>query len=204
MVSTEQRPIQPRTWQDIAARVITEVLAPSVLIVILFLAIGLAVGGFPAGFLWGLAGAFFASIAPMLVILIGVLRGRWSDRHLTVREHRTVPLIIGFGLVILGLVLFVLLGAPPDIIATQAAMLAGVIVSTSITLVWKVSFHTGVAAAVAFILTAALGPLMVLSYPLLAAIGWARVHLRDHTVAQVVAAMPIGALCAGLTFLLVR
>ncbi|MGH3547128.1 MAG: hypothetical protein ACRDQU_03190 [Pseudonocardiaceae bacterium] len=193
-----------RTWRHTTARVITEVLAPSVLMVILFLTVGLAAEGFPRGLLWGLAGAFFASIGPTAIIVIGVQRGRWSDRHLTVREHRRVPLIAAFALVVVGLVLLAVLHAPREIIATEAAMLAGLVVSTPITQVWKISFHTGVAAAVGLILIIALGPILLLTYPLLAAIGWARIQLRDHTVAQVLAAVPVGALSAGLTFLLVR
>jgi hypothetical protein len=205
VVSTERRLTEPRTWQDITARVITEVLSPSALMVILFLVIGVALGGgFPTGLWWGLAGAFFASIGPTAIIMGGVLRGRWSDRHLTVREHRRVPLIAAFALVIVGLVFLAVLRAPQDVIATEAAMLAGLVVSTPITYVWKISFHVGVAAAVGFILTIALGPALILTYPLLAAIGWARVHLGDHTVAQVLTAVPIGALSAGLTFILVR
>lgn len=204
MISTD-RPVRPLNWQDTTARVITDVLSPSVLMVILFLAIGTALGGgFPTGFLWGLAGAFFASIGPTAIIIAGVLRGRWSDRHLTEREHRRVPLIAAFALVVLGLVLLVILRAPADIIAAEAAMLAGLVVNTPITHVWKISFHTGVAAAVGLILTIALGPILIVTYPLLAAIGWARVRLRDHTVAQVLAGVPVGALSAGLTFLLVR
>ncbi len=203
MVATECTAEQ-RTWKHITARVITEVLAPSVLMVILFLAVGLAAAGFPGGLLWGLAGAFFASIGPTAIIVIGVQRGRWSDRHLTVREHRRVPLIAAFALVVLGLVLLTALDAPREVIATEAAMLAGLVVSTPITRVWKISFHTGVAAAVGLILTIALGPILMVTYPLLAAIGWARVQLRDHTVAQVLAGVPVGALSAGLTFVLVR
>ena len=205
MVSTEQRRTKPRSWQDITARLITEILAPSVLMVVLFLVIGVALGGgFPTGFWWGLTGAFFASIGPTAIIVGGVLRGRWSDHHLTVHQHRRVPLITAFALVIVGLVFLAALHAPRDVLATEAAMLAGLVVSTSITQVWKISFHVGVAAAVSAILTIALGPALMLTYPLLAAIGWARVHLRVHTVAQVLAAVPIGALSAGLTFILVR
>ena len=205
MVSTEQRVRAPRTWQDITARLITEILAPSVLMVVLFLAIGIALGGgFPAGVWWGLAGAFFASIGPTAIIVGGVLSGRWSDHHLTVHQHRRVPLIAAFALVVVGLVLLAIAHAPRDVIAAEAAMLAGLVVSTSITQIWKISFHVGVAAAVSAILTIALGPALMPTYPLLAAIGWARVHLRVHTVAQVLTAVPIGALSAGLTFILVR
>jgi ABC-type taurine transport system ATPase subunit len=203
VVATERTAAQ-RTWRHITARMITEVLAPSVLMVILFLAVGLAAAGFPSGLLWELAGAFFASIGPTAIIVIGVQRGRWSDRHLTVREHRRVPLIAAFAFVVLGLVVLAMLHAPREVIATEAAMLAGLVVSTPITRIWKISFHTGVAAAVGLILALALGPILVMTYPLLAAIGWARVQLRDHTVAQVLAAVPIGALSAGLTFVLVR
>lgn len=205
MISTERRDSTSLTWQNIAARVITEVLSPSVLMIVLFLIIGVTrAGGFPSGFLWGLAGAFFASIGPTAIIVAGVRRGRWSNHHLTEREHRRVPLIAAFALVVLGLLVLALLRAPTDIIATEAAMLAGLVVSTPITHVWKISFHTGVAAAVGLILTLTLGPLLLLTLPLLAAIGWARVQLRDHTVAQVLAGAPIGALAAGLAFLLVR
>jgi hypothetical protein len=61
-----------------------------------------------------------------------------------------------------------------------------------------------VVAAGGLILTIALGPVLMVTYPLLAAIGWARVQLRDHTVAQVVVGAPVGALSAGLTYILVR
>ncbi|MGH3869291.1 MAG: hypothetical protein ACRDQ4_24935 [Pseudonocardiaceae bacterium] len=203
MVVTE-RSAAPRTWRHVTARVITEVFAPSVLMVILFLAVGLAAAGLPRGLLWGLAGAFFASIGPTAIIIIGVQHGRWSDRHLTVQEHRRVPLIAAFALVALGVVLLAVLHAPREILATEEAMLAGLVVSTPITRVWKISFHIGVAAAVGLILVLVLGPVLIMTYPLLAAIGWARVHLRDHTVAQVLAAVPIGALSAGLTFALAR
>lgn len=46
----------------------------------------------------GAGGAFFVSIGPTAIIVIGVQRRRWSDRHLTVREHRRVPLIDAFAL----------------------------------------------------------------------------------------------------------
>jgi hypothetical protein len=203
VVSTDRTGAQ-RTWRHTTALVITEVLAPSVLMVILFLAVGLAAAGFPTGLLWGLVGAFFASIGPTAIIVIGVRRGRWSDRHLTVREHRGVPLIAAFALVVLGLVLLAVSHAPREVIATEAAMLAGLVVSTPITRVWKISFHTGVAAAVGLILAIVLGPILMVSYPLVAAIGWARVQLGDHTVPQVLAAVPIGALSAGLTFASIR
>jgi hypothetical protein len=172
--------------------------------VILFLVVGLTTGGFPYGVLWGLAGAFFASIGPTAIIVAGVRRGRWSDRHLSVHEHRHALLIAAFALVVVGVLVLAMLHAPREVLATEAAMLAGLVVSTPITRVWKISFHTGVAAAVGLILTLVLGPLLTLTYPLLAAVGWARVHLGEHTAAQVLAAVPIGALSAGVTFVLVR
>jgi FtsH-binding integral membrane protein len=53
-------------------------------------------------------------------------------------------------------------------------------------------------------LTLILGAVLIMTYPPLAAIGWTRVHLHDHTTPQVLATVPIGALSVGLTFALVR
>ncbi|MFC7734128.1 hypothetical protein [Actinomadura keratinilytica] len=49
-------------------------------------------------------------------------------------------------------------GAPRDVVAVEAAMLGDLVVAAPVTAVWKVSFHTGVAAAAAVISTIVYGP----------------------------------------------
>ncbi|MGH3379474.1 MAG: hypothetical protein ACRDP6_32545 [Actinoallomurus sp.] len=185
------------------ARVVTEICAPSVLIVVLCLAVGWHAGRW-SGLAWGLAAAVCASLGPMSVVVIGVIRRRYTDHHLTTHEDRKVFLIIALFLVVAGTIVLAVAGAPRDVVAVEAAMLAGLLVSTAITRVWKISFHTGVAAAALVIVTILYGPWLTCALPVLILIGWSRVRLHHHTLGQVLAGAPIGAVAATLAFLAVR
>lgn len=48
------------------------------------------------------------------------------------------------------------------------------------------------------------GPLLLLLTPFVVLIGWSRVAVGDHTVAQVIAGALIGPILGGAVFLLVR
>lgn len=185
------------------ARAVTEVFAPPVLITVMFLAVGWHDDG-GHGLLWGLAGAGFASIGPSAVIIIGVLRGRFTDHHLALREQRAAPLTAAAVMVAVGIVVLAVTGAPPDLVAVEAVMLGGLVITVPVTLVWKVSLHTGVAASIAAVLTMVFGAAAIAAWAVVALVGWSRVRLGAHTPAQVVAAAPVGAAIAALIFGLVR
>ncbi|WP_242882664.1 phosphatase PAP2 family protein [Actinomadura litoris] len=191
----------PRSKAGVA-RLVTEIGAPWVLIIILFLAVAAHDAGW-AGLGWGLAGAFFASLGPMALIARGTRAGEYSDHHLTERSHRTRPLLGAVGLVVAGLVLGKLIDAPNEVYAVMAAMLAGLAVTVPITLRWKISFHAGVAAALVGILTLVFGPAVSIGWLLVALIAWSRVRLGDHTIAQVLAGAVVAGGAATLVFWLV-
>ena len=92
-----------------------------------------------------------------------------------------------------GVVVLLVAGAPREITALQVAVLVTVAVATAITLVWKISFHTAVVAAAASVLTLLGGSWWALSWLAVPVVGWARIVLRAHTVAQVVAGLVVGA-----------
>ena len=119
------------------------------------------------------------------------------------REQRRVPLLFAVACVVTGLALLALLGAPRQLLALVIAMFVGLIVTLTITLAWKVSVHAAAAGA-AVILTLVLGPVLVISWPLVGAVGWSRVRLRDHTLAQVVAGAVMGACIAATVFSALR
>ncbi len=80
------------------------------------------------------------------------------------------------------------------------AGIAGLLVAFAISLVWKISLHTGVAAGIVVVLAELFGwPLLALALGVVG-IGWARVELGDHTRAQVIAGALIGAVVSGVTF----
>ena len=185
------------------ARVATEVFTPAVLILVVFLAVGWHAAG-ARGLAWGLAGAGFASVGPTAVISVGVLRGRYTDHHLTDRAQRAAPLTAAAVLASAGGAVLAAAGAPRDVVAVAAVMAAGLIITVPVTLVWKVSLHAGVAASVAAVLTIVFGAAAAAAWAVVALVGWSRIRLGAHTRAQVFTAAPVGAMLATVIFSLIR
>ena len=75
-------------------------------------------------------------------------------------------------------------------------MVAGVGVALVISSFWKISIHAACAAGTVAILVVVFGWIMLIWVPVVAAICWARVTLRDHTALQVVAGSAVGAIVA--------
>jgi membrane-associated phospholipid phosphatase len=187
------------------ARIVTEVSAPAVLIVFIFVAVGShSVRNAAVGLAWGLFAAFFASLIPFAWIVGNVRRGRLTDHHVGVREQRPVPLLVGLGSVLTGLLLMVLLDAPGPIRALVAVGAVGLAVGVPVSRHWKMSIHAAVAAGSAVVTVLVFGPPLFLVWPALLLIGWSRVRLGDHTVPQVMVGALVGGVVAGGVFLALR
>ncbi|MEU8382288.1 hypothetical protein [Streptosporangium sp. NPDC048865] len=183
---------------------VTEVAAPQYVVLALPPVAGLLAHGW-AGALWGLLAAAVCVAVPVGVIAVGVRRGRLDSMHLVDRSSRTKPMLVGLVTVAAGLVLLAVLDAPAIVTATAAVMLGWVLVLGSITLKWKISFHTGVAAGAAVVLAHVLPAAATLAVGavLVGLIGWARVRVSHHTPAQVVAGAVAGAVVAWAVLALV-
>ena len=184
---------------DRVARWVTEIFAPQVLVIGLPPVVGLVSDGW-AGFRWGLLASLLCGGVPALVIAMGVRAGRLDSRHIVDRSRRTVPLLVAVAAVLAALVLLAALGAPRLLVATVAAMLAGLAVTVPVTLKWKISFHAAVSAGTVMVLARVLPavPTFVCGALVLTLVCWARVRLTHHTYAQVAA----GALAGGGSALL--
>lgn len=187
------------------ALVVSEVFAPAVLIAAQLVAVGWHAGQ-QAGVSrwWGLPAALFAAGIPFAHIVRGVRSGRYTDHHLPVREHRRGALSIGAASIAVGLALLALAGAPRDVVVLLLAGAVGLVVFATITQWWKISIHTGVAAGTVAVLAAVYGPAALVATPLVAIVGWGRIRLAAHTVAQVVVGGLLGALIAAAVFLPLR
>lgn len=190
---------------DRAARGLTELFAPAVLACGLPVVIGVQAGRTVlTGLGWGLLAILFGAVIPYTMILLGVRRGRLSDRHIGVREQRTRPLALGLVSVLLGLALLVLFGAPRDLVALMVASFVGGFAATVVNHFWKLSVHASVAAGTTVILTLVFGLPLLATAVVVAAVCWSRVRLGDHTTAQVAAGAALGAVIAGVGFGLLR
>ena len=176
------------------ARAITEVLAPVVLIFVVLLVVAIhATGDWLRGLWMGLLAAFFAGGLPYLVLITLVRRGRLADRHLSLRHERPAMMLFGLVSVSVGLWAMNALGAPGELLALVIAMVAGVAVALAISSFWKISIHTACVAGTVTVLAMLVHPVLALLAPLVVATAWARVALRDHTAAQVIAGAVVGA-----------
>ena len=200
-VATDRtEPTHPRL-----ARLITEILAPAPTVAVLLLLVAWHSAPTAAEAIrWGILAALFASFVPFLYIVRGVRRGRLTDHHVRVREQRHLPLLVGVGSVVIGLTLLATWGAPRDLVALVASMVVGLASSSLVTLVWKISIHTAVVAGAVTILVLVFGPPLLVFAPLVALVCWARVAVRDHTPAQTITGVALGATVAATVFSLLR
>ncbi len=190
-------PTMPR---DRLARALTEALAPApVAAMTLCLIAWHSAESAGAAVRWSLLALLFAPAAPLVYLLRQVRRGAVSDRHIPRREQRPRVLIAGGVSIGAGSALLAALGAPPTLTATLGAAVIGLGVALAITLVWKISLHVGILAGTVVALAQLVGPAMLALAPLVAAVAWARVHLRAHTPAQVLAGAAIGALTTAVS-----
>ncbi|MFC7591458.1 hypothetical protein ACFQYP_53020 [Nonomuraea antimicrobica] len=172
----------------------TEVFAPQYVGIALPPLVGALAEGWP-GLAWGLLAGLLCAGVPAAVIALGVRRGRLDSVHLVARDSRKGPILVGLAAVLVGLLVLVSADAPVAVVASVAVLLGWALVLGSITLAWKISFHTAVSAGVVVVLAFLLPapPVLLAGSPLVVLIGWARVRVTHHTVAQVVA----GALAGG-------
>ena len=186
-----------QTW----ARRVTYWLEPKNWLIVTVAAIGWHAGGW-AGLGWGLLAALFTAVLPTLFITAGVRSGRWSDRNVGARRPRLIVLAFITASVAAGLVVLAAGGAPRLLTGYLAFMLVSVAVLALVTVAWKISIHCAVASGSVGILALTFGPLVLCGYGLVVLLGWSRVAVQDHTVAQVVAGAVLGAGAAALAYAL--
>ncbi len=184
-----------------AARVLTEVGAPVVVLVAMPLVIALhSANSTAAGLGMGLLAALFFGIIPFGYVLRGVRLGHWKDHHIGAREQRKPVFLFSLGSMLAGTLILVLTGAPRDLIAFLVTLLAEAALALAVTLVWKISLHTWVSTIGATALVVVYGWGALVLWPILAGIGWSRVELRDHTFAQVAAGALLGIASTSVIF----
>ncbi|MFD8023715.1 phosphatase PAP2 family protein [Streptomyces lavendulae] len=177
----------------------TDVLEPRTWIIAVTLLMGWYSGRLP-GVAWGLLASFLCGVVPMLWIKWGQRRGYWGDRHVRRRQDRLIVLPGVIVSVASCITLMLTLDAPRELTAVVMAMLATLIAILAITTAWKVSVHTAVASGAVVLTALAYGPWVLAAYPLVWLVGWSRVAVRDHTLAQVLVGTALGAGLAGAVY----
>ncbi|MET1088548.1 MAG: phosphatase PAP2 family protein [Arthrobacter sp.] len=177
-----------------AARWITEVFQPPVVVSAQLLVSPVTQPGFPGTMAYGALAALFVCVIPLLLLLVLVRLGKVTDHHVSDRKQRAPVLLMSLGSIAAGLLVLEAVAAPVSVVAMVLAVVGGVVVLAGISPIWKISGHAAAISSSAVIAVLMLGPAWLPLLLLIPAVGWSRVVLRAHTLAQVVA----GALFGGL------
>jgi membrane-associated phospholipid phosphatase len=185
------------------ARWLTEVFQPPVVVTLQLLISPVVEAGYPGTIGYGALAALFVCVLPLFVLLMLVKLGKVTDHHVSNRKQRAPVLLMALASVVAGLVVLQTAGAPRSVMVMVLAIVAGIIVLAAVSPFWKISGHAAAVSSAAVISVLMLGPAWLPLLLLVPAVGWSRVVLRAHTLAQVVAGSLFGGLVmAGLWWLL--
>ena len=191
---------QRRVWRDLA-KILSTIFNPFLTALALFVILSHVTARDTTDF-WRLLfiSTFFTSIGPMLYVFRLYATDRISDLDMSVRAERETVFSTFVFFYLSGAGVLWLVHAPRVIIATMLGYFAATLVVGYITRYWKISTHAlGITAPlVALSLLYGRQPLPFLV--LIPMVCWARVYLKAHTVAQVVAGAALGAVSTTLLF----
>jgi hypothetical protein len=181
------------------AHFISDILCPAVLAVPALL-IGVWFSGVAETY--GYALLYFAVAIPLPVgYLMWLLKtGRIADFHLPNRRDRRGPFVVTSMASLGGVGLLAYLDAPAPFVALLIAAVAQMLVLFLITLTWQISIHAATVAGLATFAALAVGGGALALSLLVPVVMWARVYLRRHTVAQVMAGGALGCATFGTLF----
>jgi membrane-associated phospholipid phosphatase len=147
--------------------------------------------------------AFFIVIVIIPAIIFIALRvrnGQYTDADVSVRQHRFSVYFFGGGCFVLGLILFIHLGAPRILVASLLAALVALALGMLVTTRTKASAHAGVTAGCAAVLFFVSVPFSVLVIFAALTVGWARIYLHQHTPTQVILGWVIALVSVAIVF----
>lgn len=153
---------------------------------------------------WTAIGTLILVVPGLLYATVSWRQEKQIDFDLSRREDRVVPLLLTtLGAVIIG---YLVADRSGD---TNLRLLGNILVMmlvslTIITLVWKISLHAATLTALVTLIILFRGPYFGVLYLGIIPVAWARLVLKQHTAAQLVAGSLIGVATTAVVALLFR
>lgn len=195
---TEKSSVHEVRW----ARLVSDVLSPPVVWAVMTFPIALRDADSHArGVVWALVYVVLVCVLPVVYIAWLVAAGEITDMHLPHRHERTRPFIATILCALVALIVLKLMNSSSKMDFYALSTLMQISLLAMITLVWQISIHTmsisGVVVTVAAWFSVAIALVLI---PLVLLVAGARLRLKRHTPAQVVAGIVVGS--ASVSFLL--
>jgi membrane-associated phospholipid phosphatase len=129
----------------------------------------------------------FGTLAPLALIYQLSERGLISDFYVTEKEERAKPFAGAILSYLVGSLALLSLRAPTMVTGLMLCYAVNTLIMMLTTLRWKISVHASGIAGPTTTLMYGLGPWAAIFFALLLPVGWARIKLKAHTPAQVLA-----------------
>lgn len=132
-------------------------------------------------------------VAPAaLYVIVSRQYDQKIDIDISNRADRPLPLMLAsLGALIGGSMISNRLDSPSVLLISQT-LVAMLLLLTVVSFVWKISIHTSTLAALVTVLVIFRGVELLPLYLLVVPVGWARLYLRQHTVAQLIGGSVLG------------
>lgn len=182
------------------AHIISEVFAPWVVNIALFLILAQVTGAWPAG----IAASIGTGVVPMALILVLIRRGKVGNHHVTDRSQRGLVLAGIFVCVCVLLAVLAYLDTPRLIWVGVFSAFVFLIVFGFLSVVARIkaSIHVGLWVCVMTYLGLTVNPWWLSALALTPVIAWARIVIKHHTNVEVVAGIGGGVAVTATCYLL--
>lgn len=127
----------------------------------------------------------FGFTAQIILFVVLRKRGKIVDLDASVKEERTTPFLISVGFYLIGLIILISFSVSIISIAFWFCYISNTLVTILINKHWKISAHAMGAAGPLAALTYVFGPIALLFAIIVFLVGWSRIQLKVHNLAQV-------------------
>ena len=173
---------------DKLARIISTLFVPPSFTIIVFTLFAFVLESDPLKSLMTILVAFlFGFTAQIILFVVLRRRGKIVDLDASVKEERTTPFLISVGFYLTGLVILIIFNVNIISIAFWFCYISNTLVTILINKHWKISAHAMGAAGPLAALTYVFGLIALLFAILVFLVGWSRIQLKVHNLAQVMA-----------------
>ncbi|MFC1987104.1 hypothetical protein ACFLVH_00930 [Chloroflexota bacterium] len=141
------------------------------------------------------------SILPVFLVTIYLVRNGSIDAiFINARKQRTKIYLVAAFCAILSFIILTYLKAPAILIAAFITGLSTTAIFMFINLWWKISLHTALVSAAATVLLMLYGWVALITVALVPLTAWARIELRQHSLAQTATGAILAALIVVVIF----
>ena len=185
------------------AILVSNILNPFVLSLLIIFLISFQSTGTALGTIKWSAILIAATILPVYLFITYLVRSAKLDSHfIAIRKQRNKVYLLASVCVFIASVILFFMGASSLLLAVIFAGLFITVIFMGINLWWKISLHSAFISASVTLLIILFGPVAAVGVILVLLVGWSRVELGRHSIAQVTIGIFLAALITSVIFYL--